>query len=91
MLIIFGLSLGFCTSHLAPLAMALAVCAVVIGYSEVYICNFAAHHGSKEPVDDFMPQLCTLHVTSKQEAHCIQNDDLFPLYACTISSHTMLF
>ena len=65
---------SFCASPLAPLALALAgttfcICAVVTGYFKVYIGNFAAHHGSKEPVDDFMPLLCTL--TSKQEAYGI--------------------
>ena len=62
-------NLSFCACLLAPLALALAgttfsLCAVVIGYFEVFICNFAAHHVSKEPVDDFVPQLYTL--TSNQ-------------------------
>ena len=70
----------FCASPLAPLALAFpgtafCICAVVIGYFEVYICSFAAHHGSKEPVGDFMPQLCTL--TSKQEVIVYEMRDYF--------------
>ena len=53
-------------------------------YFEVYICLLLPIIGH----DDFVLQICTL--TSKQEAYCIKTEGLFPVYAYTVSSHTML-
>ena len=42
--------------------------------------HVAAHHGSKEPVGDFVPQICTL--TSKQEAYCFKIEGHHPVAVC---------
>ena len=79
----------FCPCPPAPLALALAgttfcIFAFVFGYFEVLHLLFASHHGCKEPVDDVMPQLCTL--TCKQEGYYIYNDGLFLVYVYTLST-----